>query len=165
MGKGGRPLKVDPRLDKAFMDIERGSNGPVIKLLQELGVDAFDRYKRTVLINAAFYGNIELMKWCLDNKAAIDFQDRNGMGALHFAAQEGRLEVAKLLLERGAQVDLQDTNGKSPLLTALLNWQGGRNEPMGRLLLDKGANPRLKNHHDVSPYDVMGEAMRKALKK
>lgn len=165
MVKGGRPLKVDPRIDRAFIDIDHGNNDAVIKLLKELGTDAYDGYKRTALINAALHGNIEILEWCLENKADINFKDKNGMTALHFAAQEGRLDVASILLGKKADIDVQDSYGKSPLLTALLNWQGGKNEPMAKFLLDTGANPHLKNNYGVSPFDVMGNDLKKDVKK
>jgi ankyrin repeat protein len=165
MAKAGRPLKVDPRIDRAFIDIEKGNNESVIKLLKEMGVDAFDRYKRTVLINAAFSGNLELMEWCLDNKANINHRDNGGMSALHFAAQEGRPDVAKHLVKKGAELDIKDAQGKSPFLTALLNWNGGKNKPMIIFLLESGADPFLKNDYKVSPFDVMSDELKKLIKK
>lgn len=163
MARSGPGLKVDPIIDKLFLDVEKGNNDSVITVLQEKGIDSYDRYKRTVLINSAFYGNIDLLEWCIKNGADINFQDSNGMSALHFAAKEGRLDVAKILIKKGIKIDLQDLYGKDALSTALLNWKGGANLEMVKVLLESGADPRVKNKSGISAYEVMGEKLRKEL--
>ncbi len=159
MAKGGRPLKCDPRMERVFIDIQDGNNPPVMKLLEELGVDATDGYKRTVLINAAFYGNFALMEWCLARGADIDFRDKAGMAALHFAAQENRADVLEYLLDKGASMDIQDNYGNSPLLNALTNWNQGKAAPSVDLLLSRGVDVYLKNNYEVTPWECMGEEM------
>lgn len=130
MARSGRPLKVDPIVDRLFLDIEKGNDDTVIAVLQEKGIDCFDRYRRTVLINSACYGNTQLLQWCLEHGADVNFQDVSGMSALHFAAQEGKVNAAHILVSHNAKINLQDNYGKSPLLTALLNWKNGENFEM-----------------------------------
>lgn len=111
-----------------FIDIEKRDNDAVIKVLKEKGVDAYDHYKRTALINAVIHNNKELIKWCLKNGADINVQDAQGMSALHFAAQDGLEYIAAFLIKEGIDLNLKDIYGKDALLTALLNWHGGKNE-------------------------------------
>ena len=59
------------------MNVSSSNNAEIIELMKELGVDVYDGYKRTVLIISALYGNMELICWCLDNGADINFRDRN----------------------------------------------------------------------------------------
>ena len=87
MARPGRPNKSDPRVDEITIDIEKGDNEKVKRLLAEVGVDAYDSYLRTALIWATLYDNISLLSWLIDNGANVNHQDRNGCSALHFAGQ------------------------------------------------------------------------------
>jgi len=88
MAKAGKPRKSDPKVDNMVLDIEKNCNEKVEKLLNEIGIDAFDSYSRTALIWASFYNNIELLNWLIENHADLNHKDRNGYSALHFAGQE-----------------------------------------------------------------------------
>ena len=87
MARPGRLNKSDPRVDEITIDIEKGDNEKVKRLLAEVGVDASDSYLRTALIGATLYDNISLLSWLIDNGANVNHQDRNGYSALHFAGQ------------------------------------------------------------------------------
>ncbi len=163
MTKSGRTLKVDSILETLFIDIEKGNNDKVIEVLKEKGVDAFDNYKRTVLINSAFYGNISLLKWCIQNGADVNFQDRGGWSALQFSAQEGRFDVADILIQNKANTNLKDENGNSPIMTALTNWKGGKNLDIIKLLAKNGADIHQKNNYGVCANEMLTEDLRKQL--
>ncbi|MFA5990622.1 MAG: ankyrin repeat domain-containing protein [Candidatus Doudnabacteria bacterium] len=163
MAKSGRTLKVDPILEMLFIDIKKGDNEKVITVLKEKGIDAFDNYKRTALINAAFYGNTTLLKWCIENGANINFQDRGGWSALHFSAQEGRLDVAQILIENKADVNSQNEHGNSIIMTALTNWKGGKNLDMVKLLIKNGADINQKNKYGVCANEMINDELRKQL--
>lgn len=51
----------DKRIDNSFIAIEKGENKSVKILFSEVGIDALDRDGRTLLLNAAFYNNLELV--------------------------------------------------------------------------------------------------------
>jgi len=118
MAKSGRPLKVDKDLALIFLSIENHENEKVKNILQIHGIDAYDPDKRTALINAAFYGNTDLIEWLIENKADINAQDRGGWTALHFAAQEDRLDVVELLIKKGANSNIKNEYGNKPLFYA-----------------------------------------------
>lgn len=94
------------------------------------------------LTKAAFEGNIDLVKWSLDNGANIDYQSPEYLNttALYLAVQGEYYEIVKLLLERGANKELLTKSGSTPLHYAL---QGGNNSIIN-LLLEYGANPNNK---------------------
>ena len=53
---------------------------------------------------------LEVGRLLLDNRAAIEHQNKNGETALHFACLCSNVEVAKLLLERGANQHIDTKN-------------------------------------------------------
>ena len=55
-----------------------------------------------------------------------DFQDKNGYSYLHIAAQSGMARVVEYLLSHGAEVDIMDKFGKTPLMVALIGYNGDR---------------------------------------
>lgn len=152
MANPGRPRKCDPRVESIFIDIEKQRNDKVKAILMETGIDAPDEDARTVLIHAAAYNNIDLLKWLLEQGANLDHQDRIGYSALHFAGQNMLVEIARLLLENGANPNIQDNHGNSPLWTAVFNSKDEKG--VMNLLLKHGADPDLKNKHDRSPRDL-----------
>lgn len=134
MAKSGRPLKVHKDLDLLFLSIDNHDNENVKDILQVHGIDAYDGYKRTALINAALYGNIDLIEWLIENKADINFQDRGGWTALHFATQEDRLDVVELLIKKGADSNIKNEYGNKPSFYAEKD-----NKPIIELLKSKRA--------------------------
>lgn len=65
---------------------------------------------------AAEYGDVEAVKWYLENGVSINSKDSEyGGSPLHWAASFGRTEVVKLLIQEGADLTLKDSNGATPL--------------------------------------------------
>lgn len=65
---------------------------------------------------AAEYGDVEAVKWYLENGVSINSKDPDYGGApLHWAASFGHTEVVKLLIQEGADLTLKDSNGATPL--------------------------------------------------
>ncbi|WP_339698825.1 ankyrin repeat domain-containing protein [uncultured Roseivirga sp.] len=152
MGKGGRPHKVHEELTQLRQFVEQADKNSIETILQNHGIDAYDEDKRTALIWASFFGQVNIVKWLIEGGANPNFQDRIGYTGLHFCAQEQNTEVAKLLLEKGADPNVMDQHGNSPLWTALFNAKG--NFENIKALRSHGADPSLKNIHDRSPNDM-----------
>ena len=108
MGKGGRPFKVHEDLNQLRSAAESGDVNRIKSIVKKHGIDAFDEEKRTALMWATFFGQLELLNWLIENKASVNEQDRVGYTALHFCGQEQNCEVAKILLDHGANPDLKD---------------------------------------------------------
>ena len=79
-----------------------------------------------------------------------DAQNDIGWGALHFAAQENHPDVVKHLLRAGPAIDVRDGDGNTLLSNAVFNDA----QEIIELLLAAGADPALKNNHDVSPAEL-----------
>ena len=71
-----------------------------------------------------------------------------GMTALLFAARDGNLDAVRALLDSGAAID-QVSGGEhsTPLVIAIANGH----YDVGKLLLDRGANPNIANVDGLTP--------------
>ncbi len=111
-----------------------------VALLLEKGADpdTRDNAGKTVLMEAAERGWMEVAALLLDKGARRDLLEERGRGwtALHYAAHAGQLEMVKLLIERGAGVLQRGSRGETALGVALT---AGRTEVAAFL---KGAEAR-----------------------
>ena len=112
-----------------------------------------DKYGRNDLINAVIDNNMQEVIRLLQSGMEVNKKDDNGWTALHFAAQNNCYEQAKVLIEYGAEIDSQDSIGNAPLFKALFSY-AGNDTGLIKLLLEKGANPDLKNYYGNSPKDL-----------
>ena len=103
-------------------------------------------------MEAIVRGSDEMVTLLVSSGADPNLQDRDGFSALHFAAQDYKLSAAQMLLRTGAKVDLRDSYGNTPLSRAVFNSRGRGD--MIKLLLQHGADPLVKNNHEVSPLDL-----------
>lgn len=153
MSKGGRPRKYDPIADEISFAIEEMNNTKAQDLISQSSIDILDGEARTPLIYASFSGNIEMLKWLIDQGAEIDHQDRSGICSLHAASQNGHIRIIEKLLESGANPNLVDSFGNGPLWTATMKSKG--DETITSTLIKGGADPHHKNNAGKSPSDMM----------
>jgi len=156
MGKGGRPLKVEPELEYLDGYVEQNDFNEIKRLINEYGVNCYDPDKRTLLIKAASKGNLEVLEYLLEKGADVNFQDKGGYSSLHFAAQNRHENIARVLLENGADINIKDEYGNPPVWIAIFNAKGDFS--LIKLLVKKGAEITSKNSHGKSPKE-MGEIM------
>jgi len=90
---------------------------------------------------AAYIGDIEKVKKCLQDGMDINSQEHFCSTALHTAANSGKKDIVEFLISKGAQVDAKDALGVTPLYYAVMhNYEG-----IADLLLTKGADVNAKN--------------------
>jgi uncharacterized protein len=65
-------------------------------------------------------------------------------------------EMTKLLIDKGADVNIIDKHGNSPIWTAIMNYNGGENLNLIKLLFEKGANLDQKNIYGRSAREISG---------
>ena len=95
---------------------------------------------------AAWTGNINVVKQYLAAGANVNAKGENGWIPLHMAALSGHKEIAELLINKGADVNAkEDFLGRTPLHYA------GTKE-MIELLIDNGADVNAKAN-GITPLD------------
>ena len=93
--------------------------------------------KQLDIFEAASLGNLERLKDCAGDVAAVNSRSNDGFTALHFACFFGQAGAARLLLEKGASVDAVTSNPMK--LMPLHSAASARNLEAVRLLLEHGA--------------------------
>lgn len=105
--------------------------------------DIVDEDGWTALCWAVNYSHLEATEFLLNNKANVNFIDKEKESVLMIAiqAEEFDLELLNLLIEKGAEIDYQDSIGWSALSHAVAMDDADIVE----FLLSKGANPDIKS--------------------
>lgn len=118
----------------------------VVKLLLENGawVNATDGEGMTALVHAVRNGYEPLARCLLDHDADVNLTDERGRGPLYFAAQEQREDLVELLLQKEPDLNCQKSQGFAPLHVAHPSIK------IAGLLLEKGANPDIRNHQGLT---------------
>ncbi|MDR1310475.1 MAG: ankyrin repeat domain-containing protein [Burkholderiaceae bacterium] len=104
------------------------------------------RNGNTALMVAVFKSNMPAIQALLARNAVVN---QPGWTALHYAAATGNEEIMRILLDKKAQVDATAPNGTTPLMMAA---RSGHIRAV-KLLLDHGADVRLKNEWHMSAID------------
>ncbi|XP_071955168.1 uncharacterized protein [Antedon mediterranea] len=108
--------------DKLRLVASKGEKGKIKELLQDGARFDIDKYGRTALHYASYYGQAETAKVCIQLGCEINIQDVYGSTALHRAVIDGHVDVVQALIEEGIAVDRQDENGNTALHEAA--WNG-----------------------------------------
>lgn len=150
-------------INNLFIEIQNENNEFVLNILNELGINSFDNYNRTALMNAAFYNNIPLVETLIQSGANLNQQDKIGYTALHFAAQEGNTSVVKLLLEKSANPNLTDNHGNTAAWVTIMNWKAGKNFETLKLLVKFKTDLSIKNNAGHCTLDIIPERILSAI--
>jgi ankyrin repeat protein len=107
-------------------------------------------YPPNAIINAAYKGDVEMVKKILATKPDPDIRDALGGTALHDAIFQNNLEVIKLLLDYGFDINAAvPSNGYTPLHYCV--WAG--NLPALNLLLAYKADRTIKDKNGLTPLE------------
>lgn len=106
------------------------------------------------LMMASLRGHISMVRQLLARDAHVN---KPGWAPLHYAATSGHMEIMQLLLDQHAFIDAQSPNGTTPLMMA-----AHYGTPAAvKLLLEAGADTRMKNELGLSAIDFANRAQRK----
>jgi ankyrin repeat protein len=165
LAQGFDPNSVDEKGQVPLYLALRDGNFQVAAALLDHPATRFDQANavgETPLMMAALRGQTEWAGRLLDRGArlnGVDNGERPGWAALHYAAAGPETRTVALLLARGARVDVRAPNGTTPLMMAA---QYGPEDAV-RQLLQKGADPRLKNDQGLMAADFAAKGGRDAL--
>src|SRR5258707_2241104 len=137
----------DPKL---FAAVRQGDVKFLKEHLGQSSLGARDQRGATLLMHAAAFGNVEILKLLLDAGADVNARNDFDATALLWGARDP--EKARLLIARGADVNSRSKQGRTPLMMASL-LHGGT--PIVSLLLAKGAEVNVK---DNGGYTALGLA-------
>ena len=143
--RGIDPNSVDERGHQAlYLALREGSTQVAAVLMAHPGlrVDATNAAGETALMMAALRGNLESAKRLVERGSAVN---REGWAPLHYAASGPSAAMVRFLLDRGAAIDAPSPNGSTALMLAA---RYGSEESV-KVLLERGADARLKNARDL----------------
>jgi len=110
--------------------------------------------KRTLLMQAARYGDEEMVNFLLEGGAKHDDKDLAGLTAFLHAAEAGNVPILKLFIRLFADVIYQtDNNGHNALMLAAKN----QNQEAVNLLLESGIDKYAKDKQGNSVLHLSAE--------
>jgi ankyrin repeat protein len=112
----------------------------------ETKVDIRTADDETALMLAAFHNLLPVAQVLVQREADVN---KPGWTPLHYAATKANVPMMRLLLDNHAFIDAPSPNGTTPLMMA-----AHYGSPMAtKMLLEEGADPRLKNHLGLNALD------------
>lgn len=131
-------------------------------------IKAVNSEGETPVHQAAKYGEMEALRFLIEQGGDVNAKTTQGVTPLHLAAGFGELEVVKYLLEKVAEVDPKEKTGMTPINAA----QAGNHQAIIDVLKQAGANPdsvpavgQLGGSHFVAPIADDDPLMIKATQK
>ena len=106
-------------------------------------------------IQAAWRGQVDIVKSMLSKNADVNIITSNGTTALHLASQAGNVEIVELLLKTTANVNAQNDTGHTALMLAIRN----KHADIASLLIDSQAdiNKQSSNGSSALLYAIKTE--------
>lgn len=121
---------------------------PIVDALIHLGADVD-------VFAAAGTGRLADLTRALGHPGAVNAFSFDGWTPLHLAAFFGRVEAARALLDAGAALHAVSRNSlrNTPLHAAV----AGKNADVALLLLEKGADPSIRDAGDYTSLEIAKE--------
>jgi ankyrin repeat protein len=147
------PSLLDQPDDRQFTPLNRavaGGNYDVFMYLLEQGADinTVDVDGSNLLINAASGGNLELIKFLVEEKGFdVNFIDNNEMTAFYTACRSGSVPVIKYFVEKGVDIKPRSARNGTPIVDAIYSDSLEAFE----YLLDLGCEYDVANQWGVAP--------------
>ncbi len=113
-------------------------------------IDVKDRYGRTPLHHAAYFGHYKIAELLIKKGADVNAMEaKSKITPLHWSAWRGHIEMAKLLISNGSDVKAKNKGGGHPLHEAA----GAGYTNIAALLISKGAEVEAKDYFSQTALD------------
>lgn len=172
---------MNPR-EELLAAIHKGDKATVERLIKQdrTLVNAQDAQGQSAVLTAAYYQNPEIVALLVKRRPKLNLYDACAIGRLErvksilkrkpkllnefapdgfqplgLAAFFGHTEVVRFLLETGADVDTPSRNGLK--VTPLNSAAAGRHYEIAMLLLERGANPNMRQSGDFVPLHAAAQ--------
>jgi hypothetical protein len=120
-----------------FIALEEGDSTLARKLIDGgADINAREEHQRTVLMEAMFKDQYDLVNFLLAKGVETNNQDGSGWTPLMYAAADGKTEIVRELIRRGANVNARPNEGFSALMQAA--YEG--HYETAKLLVESGAD-------------------------
>ena len=136
----------------SILKASQDGNLPLLKSLKDSGEDINikDKDGNNALLKACYgTGNIETVKWLIDQGFSPECKDNRGYTAFLLAAEFGELSVLKFLKEINADIKVTGAAGQNALHTACVG-KGDINTI--KWLLDQGFSPEQKTSEGYNAF-------------
>lgn len=119
----------------------------------QIDPEARNEHDESLLMLAALKGLFAVCEQLIAKGADVN---KPGWTPLHYAATHGHISVMNLLLDNHAYIDAASPNGSTPLMMAALYGTPAA----VKVLLEAGADPRLKNDQGLTAIDFANRGQR-----
>ena len=154
LDRGFDPNSPSPSGQPALMLAMQKSSNKVAEVLlnwKTTNLSISNPQSETPLMLAAITNQLVWAQKLIDKGADVN---QKGWTPLHYAATKGNIEMMRLLMEHHAYLDAESPNGTTPLMMA-----AHYGTPMAtKLLLEEGADPRLKNRLGINALEFARKA-------
>ena len=158
--RGFDPNSPNPKGQPALVYAMQQSSNKVVDLLVNwptTKLSVKNPQSETPLMLAALNNKLPLAKLLILRGADVN---QAGWTPLHYAATRGHIEMMRLMIDNSAYLDAESPNGTTPLMMA-----AHYGTPMAvKLLLEEGADPRIKNKLGLSAWDFSVNSKNEAQK-
>ncbi|MHC9539875.1 MAG: ankyrin repeat domain-containing protein [Vulcanimicrobiota bacterium] len=131
----------------------------IMHFLLERGFSVYEKNNsdRTPLHEASAKGYREMAEALISHGADITAKDLKGDTPLHLATRNGHKGVVELLISARAPVNIQNKTGENPLCCALSQQLNTSFAEIAVLLLENGADARMKRNDGATPLHIAAE--------
>jgi len=117
---------------------------------RKTNLNVFSAEGETLLMLTAINNQLSLADRLINKGADVN---KPGWTALHYAASKGHIDMIRLLLDQQAYIDAESPNSTTPLMMAARYG----NAKAVKLLLEEGADPRIRNKQGLSALDFANQ--------
>ncbi|GFW44593.1 ankyrin-3 [Trichonephila clavipes] len=117
----GADIKAEDKNKITPMHILLSNELSELLIQSNTNIDFVDAYGCTALHLGALNGNLDFVKYCLQNGCSVDARNTSGLTALHLAVQGNHQEVVSHLIDYGADTNAKSNGGHTALQFAAQN--------------------------------------------